>query len=286
MIVIAAAHIVLVAGSNILSIRVAGALSGWNLQSFERDSAAVSVWLAPVAVYLAAGSLYAIPMAAVFAAQAAWMFRAFRQPTEHDVVVYSPELFHIFHVGERRPLSKPLSLFLAAGCIEFSVAGVGAKAFGLSALFAATGFGIVSWHVGTAGTMRRGQNDWQRFISSGLTMLLALSLTASGLSRGFGMGNGDGEGNSARLDGGHGGKYWGVFLVTDVPSSPPQLVGPVRRDEALLSKGIRIPVKIRFDGVYWFFRPPDVEPPGDATVLHGAPDETGFLSTDSTPLLP
>ncbi len=48
---------------------------------------------------------------------------------------------------------------------------------------------------------------------------------------------------------------------------------------------MKVPLKIRFDGVYWFFRWPSLHPPRGAFVAYGSPDEKGYDSTDSAPLM-
>jgi len=44
-------------------------------------------------------------------------------------------------------------------------------------------------------------------------------------------------------------------------------------------------VRIPFDGVYWFFKLPETRPPRGSITINGTPDEIGFRSTDSTPLI-
>jgi hypothetical protein len=45
------------------------------------------------------------------------------------------------------------------------------------------------------------------------------------------------------------------------------------------------PLVIPFDGVYWFFRQPDAEPPVKSRQAEGSPEMFDILSTDSRPIL-
>lgn len=54
---------------------------------------------------------------------------------------------------------------------------------------------------------------------------------------------------------------------------------------ALNSNGNPNPLKIPFDGVYWFFKSPDAQPPTDSRQAHTTPDLVEIHSTDRRPLL-
>jgi hypothetical protein len=45
------------------------------------------------------------------------------------------------------------------------------------------------------------------------------------------------------------------------------------------------PLTIPFYGAYWFFKPPDTQPPKDSYVTHGTPAEMTFFAPDSRPLI-
>ena len=44
------------------------------------------------------------------------------------------------------------------------------------------------------------------------------------------------------------------------------------------------PLLIPFDGVYWFFKSPDVRPPGTSRQAHASPETVDIRSTDGRPL--
>jgi hypothetical protein len=277
--VVAAVHVALIVGGNALGTRVAARLCDYNGSIVDADTLAAAAWLGPLAVYLAGGSAFAVPMAAVLAAEAVASCRAVIAPVEPSVPRYPRELFH---PPPPASMAKLLSLVFAAWCIEISLAGTAAGATAVAIALVAAGVAIIAWHV-AANRRPHKTNATYRLLSAAATVVLAFSLLAGGLGHGEGAG-GDGHDTTVRLDGGTGGKYWGVVLLTDVPPPLKQFTSP-DPDRMALGEGMRIPLRIRFDGVYWFFRPPDLQPPSDATVIHGSPDETTFRSTDSTPLL-
>ena len=84
---------------------------------------------------------------------------------------------------------------------------------------------------------------------------------------------------------GGGGAYWGVYLWPDVSTQPKPLLSPAPARSGLTSKGLKVPLRIRFDGVYWYFRFPAVRPPQEAIDMNGNPAELRFRSTDETPLI-
>ncbi|HET9131808.1 MAG TPA: hypothetical protein VFO86_12710, partial [Terriglobia bacterium] len=85
---------------------------------------------------------------------------------------------------------------------------------------------------------------------------------------------------------GAGGQYWGVLLWTDQPSpTSKQTQRTPDSIRAPASKELKVPLRIKFNGVYWFFRWPNSRPPFDAADMTGMPDKIGFHSTDLTPLL-
>jgi hypothetical protein len=53
---------------------------------------------------------------------------------------------------------------------------------------------------------------------------------------------------------------------------------------ALSQRGISNPLTIPFDGVYWFFKSPDLQPPHGSRQAHASPDKVEIRSTDHRPL--
>jgi hypothetical protein len=59
---------------------------------------------------------------------------------------------------------------------------------------------------------------------------------------------------------------------------------PVFGDALLTSRGSAKPLEIPFDGVYWFFKAPDLHPPKTSRQAHGSPELVNIRSTDRRPL--
>lgn len=80
-------------------------------------------------------------------------------------------------------------------------------------------------------------------------------------------------------DGDNGIVLWGekqsyTKLVAPTPILP----------NALANNGNANPLIIPFDGVYWFFKFPDVQPPSDSRQAHASPENVDIRSTDRRPL--
>jgi hypothetical protein len=59
---------------------------------------------------------------------------------------------------------------------------------------------------------------------------------------------------------------------------------PVIPNPLLQARGTAKPLEIPFEGVYWFFRAPDVHPPRSSREAHGSPEMLDIRSTDWRPL--
>jgi hypothetical protein len=59
---------------------------------------------------------------------------------------------------------------------------------------------------------------------------------------------------------------------------------PMSWDQTLLRNQRSVPLIIPFDGVYWFFREPDIQPPAKSRQAEGSPEMFDIHSTDWRPL--
>lgn len=282
---VAAIHILLIVAASEFGVRVAGAAFRRNIDGVARRIRGTAAWLGPLAVCLQVGSFYAVPVAALVVAQAVSHFRLSEvrlgESAAPGKAVVRQDLFQLL---PRHPLSRLRSLICAAGCIEVGLAATANGAVGLGVVFVAIAAAIVGWHHNRQRNTRFVSSGARRLASSGLSLVLAFSLTAVALGLGFGSGNVDGQ-DADTASNGADGEYWGIFLLPD--SSPPsqQLVSPPASRSSLPDKREREPVRIRFDGVYWLFKWPDIKPPPTSFRMRGAPDETRFRSTDSIGLM-
>jgi len=79
-------------------------------------------------------------------------------------------------------------------------------------------------------------------------------------------------------------EYSGVVLISEKKRLT-KLIAPASPSFGL-STGIapETPLVVPFDGVYWFFKAPDVHPPKTSRKVNGSPDVIGVRSTDHRPL--
>ena len=80
-----------------------------------------------------------------------------------------------------------------------------------------------------------------------------------------------------------GGAYSGVILY--LPQKPKPIVAPVPEKTNTLNHGQAKPMVIPFDGVYWYYQPPDDRPEPDAQVVRGVPEKANVRSRDRMPIL-
>jgi hypothetical protein len=78
------------------------------------------------------------------------------------------------------------------------------------------------------------------------------------------------------------GKYRGVILWEDPP--PHTVLVPPRLGAGRGVTKSRQQLTIPFDGVYWYFKFPDRQPPNGSYTARGSPAATTFRSADSIPL--
>jgi len=77
----------------------------------------------------------------------------------------------------------------------------------------------------------------------------------------------------------------GIVLIDEKQMTTKLVAPPPTTGRALLATfGHARPVIIPFDGVYWFFKAPDVRPPGTSRKARGTPDAVDIRSTDRRPL--
>lgn len=81
-----------------------------------------------------------------------------------------------------------------------------------------------------------------------------------------------------------GGRYSGVILY--LPQKPKEkIVAPAQTKANAFGPAHGKPMVIPFDGVYWYFQPPDERPEVDAHLVHGDPVKMSVHSTEYLPLL-
>jgi hypothetical protein len=286
LIALAAIHIALTVTANVMGVRMAGYLLYRNATGVSRLSTSTAAWLAPLAVSMKSGSPLAIPVAAVVAVFATLAMRQVidlhrERGRVSSRAARSDEIFHLL------PTPSPfrlLSFFGAAICAEAAfVEGTSGKQT-IAIAVISLGAGIVAWQAGGAPGARSATRIVGKLAFSWFALVLAFVLTTRAIESETG-GGGD---EAIRRPGptGAGGQYWGVMLWTETPAPDPQQAknSPLSIPSQLY-KGLKVPLKIKFNGVYWFFRWPNRRLPSNADAMFGTPDQIGFHSTDSTPLV-
>ena len=282
----AAIHVALTVGANALGVHIAGYLLFRNVTGAARLSASAAACLAPLAVYMKSGSLLAIPLAGVVASLVTSVLRQLIDLSDQrgEVSSLSANSTEIFHLLPTPSPARLFSVVFAAVCAEAAfVAGTSSQQF-IAIVLASLGAGIVAWQSGGRPGARSAIRSAGKLAFSWLALVLAFLLTTSAIRPQ----TGEGGDEPVRQPGPHGagGQYWGVMLLMDSPaaeaqqtkSSPLSMPFPSRKE-------IKVPLRIKFTGEYWFFRWPNSRLPSSAEVMFGRPDEIGFRSTDSTPLV-
>jgi hypothetical protein len=282
---VAAIHVVLIAAANALGVNALCGVLHRNSSGLSWRMAGTATWFAPLAAYLDSGSAFAIPIAVIIATLTVPHFRTLGAHVETTAVV--PGRFDLDHAFRPLPQESMFELFLfacAAASLEIGIAGGVAGETAVGVAFVAVGAVLVSWRLAEQRGVTIVKSEARQLVSSGLTLILALIITARGL--GSGIGDGD-DGNNQRVTAvsGGGGAYWGVYLYPDVSAQSKPLASPTPVNGRLSYKELRVPLRIRFDGVYWFFRSPAIRPPLQAIDMNGNPAELRFRSTDETPLI-
>jgi hypothetical protein len=78
--------------------------------------------------------------------------------------------------------------------------------------------------------------------------------------------------------------YSGIVLLS--PTKPvKQLMVPPKAAKSTFRNNLTKPLEIEFDGVYWYFQPPDERPHSDAPIVHGNPTRDTIHSTDHEPVI-
>jgi hypothetical protein len=282
---VAAIHVLLIAAANALAVNATCGALHRNSHGLSWRMAGTATWFAPLAVYLDTGSPFAIPIAVILATSAVPHFRTSGKPADTPTPVPGRfDLDHAFRPLPRESMSRLLLFACAAASMEVGLAGGAAGETAVGVGFAVVGAVLVSWRLAEQRGTAIIKNEARQLVSSGLTLILALVITARGL--GFGSGDGDSADNPrVTAVSGRGGAYWGVYLWPDVSTQPKPLVTPTPGTAGLSYKGLKAPLRIRFDGVYWFFRFPAIQPPAEAIDMDGNPAELRFRSTDETPLI-
>ena len=313
----AAAHVAESAVAGGMGVLVVYAMLGdWANSEVPRitwHTIVVSVWLAPLAVFLAERSGWALVASTALVASATSLIsrrvRFAGGEPEGAIDLYANDLFHL------TPEPTLIERMLPALCASVSLQS-GAVAASMGYMLPATAL----CGAGTAVIAYRKANDWQEqstppALRALLGLAVAAILTGGGLTRYLAVERGpDGSAGAserpfARVTGSVlrsifpgdtsrrgdrsigaagavklGSVYPGIILLPEsqpyatlVPPLPALHGGFPMPDQAN-------PLSIPFFGAYWLFKAPDTSPPPTSIRTRGNPAEHLFTSTDHAPL--
>jgi len=282
LLLLAAVQTALTVAASILGVRIAGYLLSRKTSGVSSFSVAIAAWIAPLVVCLSYGSVLAIPLAAVIAAgTTSYIRRAYEIPEDGSGGMRKAgDIVHLLRI---RPLSELILLALAALLLHAAVAAGASKDVPTGVALACIASVMIVWQTAKYRAVHAAARSIRNVFSSWLVLALAFMITVGAIRSANG-GSGDAPAHAGK-DGDTGGHFRGIFLFPDVVSEKPVTqFAPLLTMPASLKSASREPIKIRFDGVYWFFQSPDRRPPVGATILQGVPDKIGFHSTNARPI--
>ena len=262
-----------------------------------------SLWLAPLALFIRENSVWTLAIAAVFTVVVtrSLLPLAWRPDSSQDSSLLSqhndnlPPSFHFMP-----PISAAASL-----CVQFGILMAFAGYAFAAAVLVGAGFSTWTWSWERYTPSQNLQHSSSRPFQTRRLLALALAIlfTAAGLfpflRRGGGLGGGSGKfgafsagqrrplvhittpEDSARASEGNSGivLFPAKQLVTKLVVPP-----PASESLSLANFNNADPLVIPFNGVYWFFKMPDVQPPKTSRQAHASPETVEIRSTDRRPL--
>lgn len=276
---------------------------------------AAALWLAPLVLFLRESSPWAIPISAILACAAAQLFDQPQKFLAESISQRPPLSLNGYVLSAPLGLPEFRSSFFAAAALIAQVGVVAAFAGDMFTAALLVGFSCAFWawwfpRKSNAQISRAQQ--LKRLLS---VMALSIVLTAGGLIgylrkvprlHGYGVASlirrihpaprertaqelGRSPGSTAhasegmiagRAEGNSGIILWPEKLVRTKLVAPSPILGNGGLNVSPNSKPLVIP----FDGVYWFFKAPDTQPPRSSRQAHGSPDVLNIRSTDFRPL--
>jgi hypothetical protein len=275
-----------------------------------------ATWLAPVTLLICENSAWAMAIAAILVASTTKSFRSLldrADTTDSEEPLALSQLCNAFSLPRPSHWDSKLS---AAVCVALCAEAAAAAGFAGSALVAAMLVGISSavW----TWLLTAGQHPLNQEIRSmrdsplrmAMTMALAIVITAAALIpylshiHGFG---GLGVPVASRLHHGFspserqeemGRENKSDGSVSDFAKASPGIVlwpkkqtfttlvapAPVLAGQSLGTNRSTNPLVVPFNGVYWFFKAPDIRPPRGSRESHGSPELLNIRSTDQHPI--
>ena len=255
--------------------------------------AAAIAWLAPLVLFVTQASWWAVLAIIIAVSSAARLAysgyhgRAGESPQESSTsfeLLAAPPSPHFFR--------QILPGLAAAFCLNSVMLAALANRPLIATVFSGVSAAIISWQWNTwsYSAERRAASLLGRIVPLALWVATAIMFTAGGLTPYLR------KGSATDVHAG-GGKipirlsddlpsYKGVILFEERPQEKLAVPPPTSfLSRQTLFRAESQPLNIPFDGVYWFYQPPDRQPREDSLRKRGSPADLGFHSNDGRPLL-
>jgi len=252
--------------------------------------AVAGAWLAPVVMYVALDSVWALLAAVPFGVSAAAILRrAFPANGEAGAQEAFPSLlFGTTQAPRNAVWTRSARFKLAALAAYGSAASAAAGYIPISVLFAAAGSLGFAWPRGLPESRRRPVRDDPRRHIAGqawLGVACATVLTIGALHPKLGRAYGSWKAPAVAGDAAPSlsGQYSSVILLSE-PKSSETLRTPGPSSLPARGQALHETVGIPFSGEYWFFYWPMSRPGTRAYVRRGDPTSFEYVSTDDSPM--
>jgi hypothetical protein len=266
-----------------------------SLIPFALASAAGWIWIPSVVLLSRQRSIGAALVAAIAAAFMAAGLRKVVSPPEIALKVGGRELFS----QSLLTYSKERYAFFIALCIYGGFFALHKNAFLAASILLGLCTFLLAWKATLVSEWPFRQKSEPRptlrLVREGSSaILLTTAVLLLGIPRGIYPGSSSAAGRNpisrARQEKGRPGEAaaalsgYESIILWPVPQKK-KLIAPTSSGTSFHAVRITKPLVIRFDGPYWYFRPPRESPGARAHVVHGTPTGVNIRSTDFVPLL-
>jgi len=260
-----------------------------------------AIWLAPLALLIRANSAWTLLAAAAFAILLTASLRSSApralDPEDSILLSLRPDVLPLF------PKLRPGISIAAALCAQTGVLALFAGyALAASILLGAAVCAWTWWSTPGANSIHASQTQNVPVVLLASIVMLAALLPYLHGARGFGLGSSHKHAVRVLLRGNVSPRRYAAETVNDSQRTASegntgivlwpekqlhtQLIAPTPIDltnPPALGPNAN-PLVIPFDGVYWFFKSPDLRPPRTSREAHASPETVDIRSTDGRPL--
>ena len=265
-----------------------------------------ALWWTPLCLFIQQNSIWTLSAMAAFTIVVVGIFSSLQDdPNRASAESLSEQDLQLFRF---QPLVRPYLSICAAVCAQIGVLAAFAGRSFIAALLVALAFSIWSSSFGFYGGWQDQQGSRgskfqsQRMLSAALSIVLTVVALFPYLRRTHGWAGSHGRSpwhasSGTRMSGtlraqsveepvmGSSAGNTGIVLWPE-KQTVTKLVMPPPMQESLSLTNFHTtdPLIVPFNGVYWFFKAPDLQPPVNSRQAHASPDAVEIRSTDGRPL--